>query len=151
MQAINFEIELKLIFESWNEGLDLTWQKPLLFECPLCFHLYLTQCWIHSKRVIVELQSMDVTLQLSSLLNMGASCSPDHISWLVYFQLFQENSPISRTAFRGRKIFPENKGSRSLEVFFKEMLQVASEVGREEWKGSTPKTNLWMCFFLLHF
>jgi len=40
---------------------------------------------------------------------MGASCSLDHISWLAYFQIFQENSPISITDLLGGKKNTKNK------------------------------------------
>ena len=53
------------------------------------------------------------------MLNMGASCSLDHISWLAYFQLFQENSAISRTELLGeeeqRTFGPERQLLRAIE------------------------------------
>ena len=64
-------------------------------------------------------KAQNVSLQLSSVLNMGASCSLDHISWLVYFQLFQENSAISRTELLGEKekrtFGPERQLLRAIE------------------------------------
>lgn len=65
MQAISLEIVLMLTFESSNEGLEILLDKSHSLRVPWCLHLYLKQycccscCWVHSKCVIVELQSTE--------------------------------------------------------------------------------------------